>query len=350
MSIDKKKVIIIMISSVSLFLVGILFVYIGNQIRDIKPDSVYADIFEFSFFGFAIVSLLILLFNIKFLTNYEKLRNKEKGLSRSQIKEKEIPLNLEVIFGNVKRYNFLIPIGALLLLLTLYGFIPNLLQSQQLGTEEIVLVTVITTISMYSSVNQYKAYKKKIEYIGYYENDRKSLISEVYKLKARNDKSILNKTNSSLSIYDTLLMDLGEEIVPINDVEKTLISHLKKTYGLYRLSGLFILLIPHLFGLIFVTFDGGLDVLNEGGFWFNYIGLVILFSVIYIWFKYIQKEGRYILENYKYHKAEVIKYLEDKRLIQLGKSSKQNGQINKLKYDQILNLIQKLDKDILLFK
>lgn len=286
------------------------------------------------------ISLFILLKNRKSIKEYEESRKIEKGKEIIE-KQEETMTNFNALLGNTKKYSFIVPIVAAVLLLAFWGIIPDIMMGNELERSDVFALLFFVFVSGTSSVATYRSYKRRVEYLELYDNDKEALKNELYSMNEKQKKSLGSFNKNEPSNIDSLLLGLGDKLPQTSDHETMLRSYLKKTYGLNNFAGLIILLIPQVFGLIFIIFDGGLSVLNEGGFWFTYVGMNLLFITIYIVFKISQREGQYILNNYKNNSTEVIEYLENKLLVILGSKSKLNPQINTFKYDIILELVKR---------
>lgn len=327
--------------SIALCVLGFILLIIAAILQNNDSTQPWAyNTLGISFFPLCLISLFILLKNRKSIKEYEDNRKIEKGKKIIEKKE-ETMTNLNALLGNTKKYSFIVPIVAGIVILTFWGIIPNFLLGNELEEIDILALLFILLASGTSTFATYRSYKRRVEYLELYDYDKETLKNELYSMNEKQKKSFGSFNKNEPSNIDSLLLGLGDKLPQTSDHDMMLRSYLKKTYGLNNIADVIILMIPQVFGLIFIIFDGGLSVLNEGGFWFTYIGLNLLFIMIYIMFKVSQREGKYILNNYKNNGTEVIEYLEKKKLVILGSKSKLNPQINTLKYDIILELVKR---------
>ncbi|QLY40725.1 hypothetical protein HF295_07625 [Hujiaoplasma nucleasis] len=338
----KKEYTTILGISISLFLLGFLLLVTSTVLQNsgsVQP-WIY-NILGFSFFPVCLASLFILLKNRKKIKEYEDNKKMEKGREIVENKDDTL-LNLNALLGNTKKYSFIIPLVAGVVLLTLWGVILDLLMGYQLEEFDIYSSLLVIMATGISSFGTYWSYRRRVKYLELYDKDKETLKIELIDIKNNQDKHTRNYDITDINYIDSLLLGLGENLHQTNP-EEALLKYLKKTYGLKKYKNLWYFIPPQVFGLIFIIFHGGLSVLNEGNFWFTWIGTNLVFGTIYIMFRLSQREGKYIVENYKQNKKDTIKYLEQRRLVILGISTRFNPQVNTLKYDILIHLIKRVD-------
>jgi hypothetical protein len=330
--------------SISLFILGFILLAVAAILQNNERTQpwVYSTL-GFSFFPLCLISIYILLKNRKEIKNYEDNKKMEKGKEIIESKDETLT-NLNAMLGNTKKYSFILPLVAGVVLLTLWGYLPDLMMGNKLEEFDMFAIMFVILTSGASSFGLYRSYQRRIEYLELYDKDKEALKQELYSIKDKQNKSNRYSESTDIGNVDSLLIGLGDKLLQgSDDPETILLNHLRKTYGLKKFKNLWFFLPPQVFGLVFVVFDGGLSVLSEGSFWFTYIGANIVFGTIYVMFKISQREGKYIMENYKHNREATIQLLEDKRLLNLGSKSKLNPQMNTLRYDIILYLLNRID-------
>ena len=259
-------------------------------------------------------------------------------------------MNDEKIIKQIKslfqatKYSFLTPYYGLTILAVVFYVTPFLVNGHVGGTLDFLSAVFFTLVAVSSSIYLYKNYQKKLYLLDLYVNDKEKLIEELYTYKSKYDSSKLNREFNSISTYDQILMSLGEQIIPLRSTEMEFIKRIKQTYGLYTFTDIFVLGLPHAFVGFIVLLEGNPKFYQDGSFWFTYIGLILVFYIIYGFLKYTQKEGKYILNNYKYNKKEVIEYLIKKRDKKPSKNLDDSIALqNYNKLDLLIDLLNKID-------